>query len=399
MNRILASIPGRGWTVLWVGILLAAFWGHSDVQAQSSWTVPSVAPVLSNPDFECADGYTPDVNPAGDATLIPNGWTVSYRSGAPFLSSTRLKYRGGVCDDSGGLPFVEKLNGHDSLTILSQHIEWSDAPGKPFDVVLYQQVPATVGGIYSLSGWLVSICGRNSKPFDCPEGYYIAKAVGLDPNGGTDPDAASVEWVENRDGHVDSNGERLGWQNMRVATRALSNRVTVFVRMSSPFQWHGNLGFVDAFSLVRGPLSELAALPSEVEGNQVEVAWIGQQSPDVLQMAGSTHQLLFDVQARYGRTGEWRDLVTGAVDAGSTTFTAPCVDAAYEFRVRARSEQPEGSSGLWPNQRYPGVWSTPVRVYFNAAQPVEDPATPAVPNVPDGPIRIFIPQVSKAANC
>jgi hypothetical protein len=396
MKRILASIPGRGWTVLWVGILFASFWGHQDAKAQSSWTVPSVAPILINPDFECADGYITDVNPAGDATLIPNGWSVIYRDGSPFLASTRLKYRSGVCDESGGLPFVEKLNGHDSLTILAQHIEWTDAPGKAFDVVLYQQVPATVGGIYSVSGWLVSICGRNSQPFDCPKGYYIVKAVGLDPNGGTDPDAASVVWVENRDGHVDEEGNRLGWQNMRTATRALSNRVTVFVRMTSPYQWHGNLGFVDAFSLVRGPLSALAELPEQVDGGQVELIWSGQQSPDVLQMEGSTHQLLFDVQVRQENTGEWQDVVTDAVDAGSTLFTAPCLNTAYEFRVRARSEQPEGSNGLWPNQRYPGVWSEPERVYFAGQQPVE---RPNVPCVPDGPVRIFIPQVSKPGAC
>ena len=34
-------------------------------------------------------------------------------------------------------------------------------------------------------------------------------------------------------------------------------------------------------------------------------------------------------------------------------FTARCA-GDYQFRVRVRAEQPEGSNGSWPNQRYSG---------------------------------------------
>lgn len=389
-------VSARGWVALWVCVVVVAFWGDQEVTAQSNWTVPSVAPILENPDFECGlGGYTSGVNATGETVMVPNGWRVIYLDGSPMIASTRLRYRNGVCDDSGGLPWVEKFNGSDSLIVLSQDIESLPAPGKPFDVVLYQQVPVTVGGVYSLSGWLLSICGNNHQPFDCPEGYYIAKAVGLDPMGGTDPDAASVVWVENRANFVDSNGERVGWQNMYTSVRALTPQVTVFVRVTSPFQWHGNLAFVDAFSLVRGPLSALTPLPEQVEGNQVEVGWTGQQSLDVLQMEGSTHELLFDVQVRHGRNGEWRDLVNGAVEPGTTTFSAQCMNTSYAFRVRARAEQPEGSGGMWPNHRYPGVWSDPVSVYFAAPQPVDTADTPTE----DGTVRLFVPALAKTSDC
>lgn len=395
-------IPAYGWGLVWVCIFLAAFGAEQEVTAQSGWTIPSVAPVLVNSSFECSQGYVVDQSRVDDEVLIPDGWSLLYRSGSPIVASTRLRYRHGVCDDTGGLPWVEKFDGQDSLTILSEDIEWTDAPGKPFDVVLYQQVPATVGGVYSLSGWLLSVCGNNHKPFDCPEGNYIAKYIGLDPNGGTDPDADSVVWVENLNNFVDADGERVGWQNMYTAVRALSPTVTVFARIASPYQWHGNLAFIDAFSLVRGPLSALPALPEEVEGSEVEVAWTGQQSPDVLQTPGSTHELLFDVQVRYGASGEWRELVSNAVGPGQTTFTARCLGSAYEFRVRARAEQPEGSGGVWPNQRYPGVWSDPVSVYFAEPSPESGPLTPAEPSPPtgmEGPVRLFIPSLAKTTEC
>src|SRR5688572_2286293 len=136
MNVWPVRVSARGWVVLWVCAVVVAFWGDQEVTAQGNWTVPSIAPVLENPDFECKDGYTPSLNPAGEEVMIPNGWSVLYRDGSPLVASTRLRYRNGVCDDSGGLPWVEKFGGHDSLIILSQDIESLPAPGKPFDVVL-----------------------------------------------------------------------------------------------------------------------------------------------------------------------------------------------------------------------------------------------------------------------
>lgn len=395
MNKWLDRFPGRWWTVVWASLVLSAIWGQPQVSAQSSWTVPPVAPSLQNANFECGDSYLPGLNPSGSATLIPNGWTILYRNGSPIVTSTRLHF-GKVCDQNDRA-FIERLDLFDSLAIISEDIETPPAPGKPFDVVLYQQRPATVGGIYSLSGWMVSLCGSKSKPFDCPDGVYMAKAVGLDPTGGTDPDASSVVWEENRINFVerDANGKwrATGWQNLRTAVRALSPTITIFVRMTSPAQWHGNLGFVDAFSLVRGPLSTLT-LPDQVEGYELDVTWVGEQSPDVREIPGSTHRLLFDVQARHGDGDPWRDLVTGAVDPGSVAFTANCVNTNYEFRVRARSEQPPAPpEGARPNHRYPGVWSEPIKVYFAA------PTYNATGRTQRGEVELFIPQIIHSEGC
>ena len=354
------------WVFVWmVGCALWWWSGNPSATAVSEqWTVPPAPPMLSNPGFECEVGYYPSTNPNLDEILVPNGWTVLFLNGSPDVSSTRRFYTG-ECNPNSQR-FIEKLNGIDSLLVRSEDIESLPAPGKPFDVVFYHQVPATYGGAYSFSAWMTSKCG-NANPVDCPEGNYITKAIGIDPHGGTDPNSPAIEWVENR--------ENLRWQNLYTASTALTNTITIFARMTSPFQFHGNLGFMDEFSLVRAPLSKLNALPAIVEGSgEVEISWFGQQSADINAIPAGNYELLFDLQSRTLPGGEWRDVVKGESEAPRTIFQAPCLDTSYEFRVRARSEQPEDEEGASPNQRYPGVWSATQTVLFTSppSEPISD---------------------------
>lgn len=351
------------------------WWGGLPVATAASeqWTVPSLPPVLPNPGFECNEGYTPGKNPEGSDILVPNGWSVVFLAGAPKVSSTRLFYTG-KCDPNSST-FIEKLNGIDSFLVRSKDIETPPQPGKPFDVAIYYQLPATYGGAYSFSAWMTSKCG-NQKPVDCPSGYYISKAVGIDPYGGTDPNSPHIEWAENR--------ENQHWQNISTSTTALTTTITIFARMTSPFQFHGNLGFMDEFSLVRAPLSLLEPLPSRVVGTgKVTLNWAGQQSADVAGLASGKYVLHFDVQARALPDGNWHDIVTGATDKLSTEFVAPCLNKSYAFRVRARTELPDGVSG--PHQHYPGVWTKPQSVFFSA--PIATPATNTVEVTPT----LFLP--------
>jgi hypothetical protein len=334
--------------------------------ASEQWTVPPSPPILTNAGFECSEGFTKTQNAVGKDIWIPNGWTVVFVSGSPRLLSTRLSETD-VCDkNSGG--HVTRQEGIDSWYIPSQDIATPPEPGKPFDLILYQRVPATYGGGYSLSGWLASECGDDRDgALPCPANYYVAKAIGIDPNGGTDYTSPAIEWVENRtDRH---------WQNIYTSATALTNSITVFIRITSPFQFHNNKGFVDAFSLLRAPLSAMNTLPTKVkEIGEVAISWFGEQSRDVENIPGGNYDLLFDVQARPLPNGTWRDIVTGATTQTSTVFRAPCLDTSYQFRVRARAEQPEGEDGSSPNHRYPGVWSKPQTVLFTAppVAPISD---------------------------
>jgi hypothetical protein len=310
------------------------------------------APVLVNGAFECWLGFVPQPGIFGQ---VPSGWTAVPLGGTPRLNSTNFEF----AHDCGDYGF-EKIEGLDSMVILSQDIETPPQPGKPFDTAIYQQAAVTPGTSYSLSGWMLSLCGGSATPNDCPQGYYISKMLGVDPTGGTDPLAPSVTWVEDQ-----RNFTASGWVNLRTATTAQSPVLTVFARIRSPFRWHGNHAFVDAYSLVRAPTAAFEGLPETVQGRAVTVRWNGAESPDIAAIPGGTYQLSFDVQYRHGGETAWTDWQSGK-PAGEAIFQAPasCQPQNYEFRLRARSEQPTGSNGAWPNHRYPGDWSAPAGVAF-----------------------------------
>jgi len=319
---------------------------------------PDLAPPLTNPGFECTQGFAPQEGIVG---LVPAGWTATLLFGAPKLNSTRIEFAGS-CEGSG---FVERLEGSDSLVILSEDIEEPPEPGKPFDIVITQQVTVTPGITYSLSGWLVSFCGGTFTPSDCPEGYTITKMAGLDPIGSLDPTAANVLWAEDRRNFTESR-----WANLRLAATAQGTTLTVFARIVSPFQWHGAHAILDAFSLVEAPTAHFVDLPPVAGWMTTTVRWDGALSPDIAAIPAGNYHLLFDIQSRQAGEAGWSDWLVDQ-SAGEATFTAAfCAPTQeYEFRLRARAEQPEGAPGAFPNHRYPGVWSAPAAVTFERDAP------------------------------
>ena len=224
------------------------------------------------------------------------------------------------------------LEGEDSLLFAPQDLEAPPEPGKPFDAAVYQQVAVTPGTAYSLSGWMVSLCGGSATPSDCPTDYYMEKLLGIDPTGGTDPLSPSVIWVGDR-----RNFTETRWLNLRLAATAQGDQLTVFGRIRSPYQWHGNHAFADAFSLVRAPTAYFVGSPAAVATNEARVEWNGAQSPDVLAIPEGQYHLFFDIQYRIGSQGDWIDWLTDR-PAGSATFTAS--GCAGEQTVRVSRAQP-----------------------------------------------------------
>lgn len=355
-------------------------------------TIPPVAPVLLNPDFECAIGYYTQTNAIGKVILVPDGWQLTILNGAPKVYSARIQFAKS-CDGSA---HVEKINLEDSLVVSAQDLETPPAPGKPFDMAISQQVSATVGGIYSLSGWFLSLCGGSAVPNDCPQDVYMAKMLGIDPTGGIDPTAASVIWTENRHNFIED-GKRVGWQQMSVSAMAHAPTITVFARINSPFRWHGNHAFIDALSLVRAPLSALT-VPATVTGTSVTLQWEGLQSEDIAAIAGGTYTLSYDIQFRHQGVEDWRDLLMDRKNNERTAVTVNCTDTSYDFRIRTRAEQPPAPApaGAWPNHRYYGIWSEPIPVQFlPEAAPVVDDTPVELP----GPFRLYLPQVAQQKQC
>lgn len=371
-------------------LLLGARSGQTE---SANSTVPGPTPNrLTNADFECDNGgYYIAKNGRGEDILIPNGWFLAYNGEIPIVSSARIWFEGPKGSCYTDRKHVEKISGRDSLYVRSLDIETPPEPGKPFDVAIYQQVPANPGTAYSLSGWQLTLCGGSTMPNDCPDGYYMAKLLGIDPTGGTDMNSPNVIWSENRDNFVDGDGNRIGWSNVRTGATAQSGIITVFARINSPFRWHGNHGFMDALDLVEAPVSSLQATTSTLgsgQGISVKLAWDGTLASDIPTISNK-YGLLFDVQYWHPRNGAWRDLQEDYAGSGSMDFTARCTGEDYLFRVRARAELPQGS-GVWPNQRFPGVWSEPLPV----AVPGDGNTTPPPPA--QGSERIYMPQIATA---
>ncbi len=355
--------PWLALSVGWLLFALTVFAARAQPGPAPAADAAPHVPVLINSGFECAQGYASQNGVHG---LVPAGWTAALVSGYPKLNSTRIEFAGSC----GGSGFIERLEGEDSLAFLSQDIETPPEPGKPFDALVYQQVAVTPGTAYSVSGWMVSLCGGSAIPNDCPAGYYMAKMLGLDPNGGANPAASSVIWVEDRRNFTESR-----WANLRLGATAQNDKITVFARIVSPYRWHGAHAFVDAVSVVRSPLAYFVDLPPIVRNSQTVIRWSGSLGPDIPAIPSGNYQLRFDVQVRRaGETG-WSDWQTDR-PAGEALFAVDACTAkqTVDFRIRARAEQPEGVPGAWPNHRYPSDWSAAESIVFVNDDPCQSAA-------------------------
>jgi hypothetical protein len=336
-----------------------------------------LAPTMQNPNMECANGgFVPQDGILG---LVPIGWTALLLDGQPSIDSARHRFLGSCWADGG----VERLEGDDALVMAAQDIETNPDPGKHFDALIYQRVAVTPGQTYSLSAWAVGFCGGSfNEPNDCPAPNYIAKMAGLDPTGGTDPNAPSVIWTENR-----QNFNEVKWANLRLAATAAQNSssMTVFLRISSPLTHHGNHALFDAVSLMGAPSAQFGALPAQVNGRSALITWDGALNADILAIPPGAYRLYFEIQSRLGSDGAWQDLLMHT-EARSTQFTSQVPSGTYFFRVRALADQPSGVPRAQPNQRYVSEWLLSPAIDFTDLPPVA--INDNVTTLEDTPIQI-----------
>ncbi len=376
-SRILReSRPAIAVSLILILMLLGlSAWDTTDaVMAVDNGTIPPNRPELTNASMECAEGYDEARNSHGEIVHVPHGWRLAHISGGPLVESARVLFEQ-EADSSGGCfterTHVERIDGLDSVVVRARDLETLPDPGKAFDVILSQTLQTLPGGDYSLSGWMLSLCGGSYVPSDCPEDAYISKALGIDPTGGSDPFGDSVVWTDDIGNFVDENNERIGWSNLRMGAQAEADSMTIYARLNSPYQHHGNHGFIDSVSVVRAPKAWLWQLPKRIINRRgLELTWSSSSSPDTDAVDG-TYQTLIDIQVRQQEGDVWQDIALGVPAAqNSMLFCASELDTTYEFRIRARAEQPPAPpEGVWPNHRYPGVWSDPMTVRFVSIAP------------------------------
>ncbi len=312
-------------------------------------TIAYATNLLANSGFD--DGYH---NQAGVSGRVAGNWFAINEIGNPTYYSS-CEYIGSCAAAN----WSEKLDGTSAQYIESQDIERCCPPGKPFKIDLAQTVPVVSGTAYAVSGFMVTFCAgtaNNPNP-PCPSNYYIGKSVGLDPLGGMLPTATSVIWSEEdrRDARV------ARWVNLNTVARAQSVSMTVFARMNWPFQFHGALGWMDAFQITPAPVVTITARPATQISPTITVSWTHWMDP-ALRRDGD-YRLYYDVEARDVLTTSWTRL---ASDAVSTTVSySGQVGHTYAFRVRPWAHQPqldECTTCAGANHFFPGFFSNPITV-------------------------------------
>lgn len=151
-------------------------------------TATAFPPLLVNGDFEQADHA---------------GWT--------FVNLWRDIP---VFNDERGDPRT-RIDGAQSFRVWNNH--------RCVMAVLYQSLAATPLTTYDFSTWFRTWASEGVFPEGHDPNVYDGGAVGIDPNGGTNPTSSGVIWVEDFD---TDEGARV-----TVRATALSSRITVFIRV------------------------------------------------------------------------------------------------------------------------------------------------------------------------
>jgi hypothetical protein len=169
-------------------------------------TRPAAPNLLMNPGFELGSGASP---------RAITGWTAS---GTLDLKASDGSWFSNLPPHTGNWLAQGSLNGSTS------------------DAYLYQRVAGMVPGRrYTFSAWVTTWPRENNTfKYDVwqDQGRLISMRIGIDPTGGTDPSASSIQWTPRMYSH-------LHWTNFAKSAVAKGNACTVFISMKGDgVQWH-----------------------------------------------------------------------------------------------------------------------------------------------------------------
>ena len=217
--------------------------------------------------------------------------------------------------------WVESIEGVTSQVIVST---------EPYVAGIYQRVTGLTPGLpYGFHAAMLTIFQTSYPPV---QHGMMVKDVGMDPTGGTDPNAETVVWSEPND--LDCQ-----WDiNQRTAVVAQTEAMTVFVRVTSVHGSGGwpyvNQSFLDSAILARtATVSAVSPDYSPVE--TFTVRW------DNAQASPEAEIRWYDVQWMDEADGQWVDWLIWT-EQTQATFTGQ-LGHAYRFRARAWQRYPNGA--------------------------------------------------------
>jgi len=279
---------------------------------------------LTNPGLETFDAPYDDYS--GHPLQVAQNWTAFTKSGATPKYMTNDEW---AAMTGGAAEHLEEDH---------SQMYWETGA---FAAGIYQQVSVTAGTDYAAQAKILSIWKTSASHDD----DKMFKQVGIDPNGGNDPNSPDIVWGP-------PEGTDVKWESVRTSATAISSTITLFILVTnteaSP---HPNQVFVDAVVLTEAP-SASATSPALSTAPSFTVNWSG--TP-----AYSGDPLEYDVEYKVddGSWERWKGK-TGSTSAtfGPTSPTTVEYGRTYHFRARAW-EQYEN----WPAEitvKLPGVFTS-----------------------------------------
>lgn len=330
-------MPGR-WLLIWTGLGVWLFGilalGQAEPGTAELKREPAVDyQLLTNPGMEQFDppyGQFDGVN-----CQVATGWHRFWYGGPePCWMDTRV-----FADSHLGTGWVERIEGETSQLIVGVH---------PYTAGLWQRVSGLTPGLgYGFHAALLTIFRSSALP--AQHGTMI-KQVGLDPTGGTDPQAPTVIWSE-----ADDHDQGPWSVDLRTAAFAQTSAVTVFIRVISRYEagdWpYLNLSFLDSAILAQTPVVT-ATSPAFSPVPTFTVRW------DNAIPAPGGEVKRYDVQWLDEEEGSWHDWFTRTT--GRWARFVGQEGHTYRFRARALQRY-ENNARLYSPYRPAGDTRTVVQ--------------------------------------
>jgi len=275
-------------------------------------------------------------------TEVADGW-----DGFEIITTDRLRFfsasRWGQLAAClyGVPPFTESLDGEAQ--------SWVSA--KAFDAGIFQTVSGlTPGETYGFSAGIAPAFYTTNRTD--PATGKMFRSVGVDPTGGTDPTAATVQWSLEEPHAVFNDGQKYSWFFPSVGFTAQSSNATVFIRVRSIEDVTDGVSinqvWVDKAFLDIAPT--ISVNVTRLNDSLAQAVWNGSPRPGF-------HLFAYEAQYKKATDTAWTDLQIFDVLDGNTPPTA--TDATFPitpgetYIVRARMWHEEDGGS---NMEVAGPW-------------------------------------------
>ncbi len=260
---------------------------------------------------------------------VAHGWEHFFVDANTYNGGSRLRFfSASDWAAFNNSPVVEHIEGSEAQV-------WWSSSTKKFDAGVYQRISGlTVGETYGFSAGILQVFETTNRTD--PATGTMRRIVGIDPTGGTNPEASTVIWSpEEPHATFSTGGAKYTWFFPSVGITATSTVATVFVRVRSNGSGstpHSDQVWADAAYFDVAPTTTL--IINSVDSTHTQVVWHG--SPRT-----GFHLFAYEAQYKKSTESNWTDIQIFDVLDGNNppleTNATILVEPGIEYVVRART--------------------------------------------------------------